>query len=220
MTAEDSTSRAGAVRADGPRAVATSDPRPGARRLVIAGTSLTAGLGLEPDSAYPRRLARLVDSAGLPYEVVGAGVSGETSAGLVRRLDWLLRAPVDVFVLETGANDGLRALPVEQLRTNLRDALARVRRAHPGAALFVVQMEAPPNLGRAYTEAFRAAFVDVARESGATLLPFLLDGVAGDPDMNQPDGIHPNERGSAVVAARLFRALEPSLRARASGPGD
>lgn len=191
----------------------TSD---GSRRLVIAGTSLTAGLGLEADSAYPKRLDRLVEQAGLPYDVVNAGVSGETSAGLVRRLEWLLRAPVDVFVLETGANDGLRALPVAQLRSNLRTALARVRAAHPNAALYLVQMEAPPNLGRAYTEAFHAAYADAARETGATLLPFLLDGVAGVADMNQPDGIHPNDAGARLIAERLFKQLERNLRERSA----
>lgn len=206
----------------GGRTATPESPGPtagGVRRLVIAGTSLTAGLGLEPDSAYPQHLGRLVEAAGLPYEVVNAGVSGETSAGLVRRLEWLLRGPVDVLVLETGANDGLRALPVGQLRANLDAALRRARSAHPQAALYLVQMEAPPNLGRTYTDAFRAAYTESALEAGATLLPFLLDGVAGEESMNQPDGIHPNNDGSRLIAERLFRQLEPELRARAGESG-
>jgi acyl-CoA thioesterase I len=190
-------------------------PSTQSRRLLFVGTSLTAGLGLEADSAYPQRFARMVDSAGLPYDVINAGVSGETSAGLLRRLDWLLRGPVDVLVLETGANDGLRGIPVASMRENIRTALTRVRAAHPNAALYLVQMEAPPNLGRRYTDSFRQTYPEVAAETGATLLPFLLDDVAGKEELNQPDGIHPNAEGARIVAERLWNQLSPALRARA-----
>jgi len=186
------------------------------RRLLFVGTSLTAGLGLEPDSAFPQRVERMVDSAGLPYEVVNAGVSGETSAGLLRRLEWLLRGPVDVLVLETGANDGLRGIPVASMRDNIRAAIARIKAAHPAAAIYLVQMEAPPNLGREYTTAFRASYPALAREAGVELLPFLLDGVAGESALNQPDGIHPNDAGARIIAARIYGQLEPALRARAA----
>lgn len=172
---------------------------------------------MEPDSAFPQHLTRRVEAAGLPYTVVNAGVSGETSAGLLRRLDWLVRSPIDVMVLETGANDGLRGVPVTAMRENMRQALQRVRAAHPSAAIFLVQMEAPPNLGVTYTAAFRSAYGELARETGVTLLPFLLDGVAGRPEMNQPDGIHPNNAGSRVIAERLWSQLEPVLRARLTG---
>jgi acyl-CoA thioesterase I len=176
-------------------------------------------LGLEPDSAFPQRFARMVDSAGLPYDVTAAGVSGETSAGLLRRLEWLLRGPVDVLVLETGANDGLRGIPVEAMTQNIRAALQRIRAVHPGASIYLVQMEAPPNLGRTYTDAFRAAFPALAKEAGVQLLPFLLEGVAGLEAMNQPDGIHPSEAGSAIIAKRLWDQLAPALRARALTAG-
>ena len=217
----DSVARADAVNsAAGDTTLHAPRPTPGSRRLLFVGTSLTAGLGLEADSAYPQRFARMVDSAGLPYDVINAGVSGETSAGLLRRLDWLLRGPVDVLVLETGANDGLRGIPVASMRENIRLALTRARAAHPNAALYLVQMEAPPNLGWRYTDSFRQAFADVAAETGVTLLPFLLDGVAGKDELNQPDGIHPNAEGARIVAERLWVQLSPALRARAAGiPG-
>ena len=200
-----------------PPGVDTNSQLEGERRLIFAGTSLTAGLGLEPDSAFPQRFSQRVEAAGLPYTVVNAGVSGETSAGLLRRLDWLVRSPIDVLVLETGANDGLRGVPVAAMRENIRKALQRIRAAHPKAAIFLVQMEAPPNLGATYTAAFRSAYGELARETGVTLLPFLLDGVAGRPEMNQPDGIHPNNAGSRVIAERLWTQLQPVLRARLTG---
>lgn len=183
----------------------------GAVRVVFVGTSLTAGLGLDPDSAYPALLQRKADSAGMPVAVVNAGVSGETSAGALRRIDWVLREPVDVLVLETGANDGLRALRVDSTRANLEAILRRVRGAHPQARLVLVQMEAPPNLGAAYTASFRAMYPDVAQATGATLTPFLLDRVAGVAGLNQPDGVHPNERGARLVAETVWGALRPVL---------
>jgi acyl-CoA thioesterase-1 len=181
--------------------------------VLIVGTSLTAGLGLDPYDAYPGVLQRMADSAGYRVSVVAAGVSGETSAGALRRIDWLLQKPADVIVVETGANDGLRGLNIDSTRTNLREILRRSALLKPNARLFVVQMEAPPNLGPRYTTAFRAMFPEVAREGHAELIPFLLDGVAGEADLNQPDGIHPNEQGSVIVAANVWKELEPVLRA-------
>ncbi len=180
-------------------------------RVVFLGTSLTAGLGLDPDSAYPALIQRKADSAGVPIAVVNAGVSGETSAGALRRIDWVLREPLDVLVLETGANDGLRALRVDSTRANLAAIVARTRDAHPNARIVVVQMEAPPNLGPEYTARFRAMFPDVARSAGATVTPFLLDRVAGEARLNQGDGIHPNEAGARVVAETVWGALRPVL---------
>jgi acyl-CoA thioesterase-1 len=190
-------------------------------RVVFVGTSLTAGLGLDPDSAYPALIQRKADSAGVPVTVVNAGVSGETSAGALRRIDWVLREPLDVLVLETGANDGLRALRVDSTRENLAAIVARTRQAHPGARVVVVQMEAPPNLGPEYTARFRAMFPDVARSAGATLTPFLLDRVAGVARLNQGDGIHPNEAGARVVAETVWgtlrSVLDSALATRAAG---
>jgi len=189
-------------------------PAPDGKKVVLfLGTSLTAGLGLDPDDAYPALLQRKADSAGLAVRVENAGLSGETSAGALRRVDWLLRGPVDVFVLETGANDGLRGLDVDSTRANIERIVAKVRAARPSARVLLVQMEAPPNLGTKYTGQFRAMFPEVARETGATLVPFLLEGVAGVSSLNQADGIHPNEEGSRRVAANVWRALGPALTA-------
>ncbi len=195
----------------------SAGPDAGAARstIVFAGTSLTAGLGLEPDSAYPMLIQRKIDSAGLPFQVVNAGVSGETSSGLIDRLNWLLRGAFDVFIVETGANDGLRGIPASTLKTNLETALDRVKAQRPEATIILIQMEALPNLGAKYTSAFHAVYPAVAREKGVTLLPFLLDGVAGHRGLNQGDGVHPNNAGERIVAANVWRGLEPILAARA-----
>jgi acyl-CoA thioesterase I len=181
------------------------------RTILFLGTSLTAGLGLEPDSAYPQQIQRKIDASRLPYQVVNAGVSGETSAGLLRRLDWVLRRPAEVIVVETGANDGLRGLPVSATRATIDEILSRIRRERPNAAIVLVQMEAPPNLGQEYTSAFHAMFAELAREHGATLMPFLLEGVAGESRLNQGDGMHPNNAGERIVADNVWRALQPLL---------
>lgn len=182
------------------------------RKIVFAGTSLTAGLGLDPDSAYPRLIQRKLDSAGLDFEAVNAGVSGETTAGLLQRLDWLLRGNFDVLVIESGANDGLRGVAVEAIESNLVAIIQRVRAARPRARIVLVQMEALPNYGRSYGSAFHDLYVRVARDMQVTLIPFLLDGVAGRAELNQNDGIHPNVVGEAKVAENVWRALEPVLR--------
>ena len=182
--------------------------------IVFAGTSITAGLGLEPDSAYPMLIQRKIDSAGLAFQVVNAGVSGETSSGLIDRLNWLLRGSFDVFIVETGANDGLRGIPASTLKTNLETALDRVKAQRPEATIILIQMEALPNLGAKYTSAFHAVYPAVAREKGVTLLPFLLDGVAGPRGLNQGDGVHPNNAGERIVAANVWRGLAPILAAR------
>ncbi len=181
-------------------------------RVVILGTSLTAGLGLEPDSAWPALVQRLADSAGVRADIVNAGLSGETSAGALRRADWVLGEPADLVVLEVGANDGLRGVDPDTTQATLVALIERVRTIQPEARIVLVQMEAPPNLGASYTTRFRAAYTQAAQTAGVPLLPFLLDGVAGDAAMNQADGIHPNERGSKVVAATMWEALAPFLR--------
>jgi acyl-CoA thioesterase-1 len=180
--------------------------------VLIVGTSLTAGLGLDPEEAYPALLQQKADSAGLPFEIINAGLSGETSAGALRRIDWLLRGPADVVIIETGANDGLRGLNVDSTRANLRALIEKVRAARPAARILLAQMEAPPNLGAKYTAAFSTMYQDVAREAGVSVVPFLLEGVAGVSSLNQPDGIHPNERGEQIVADNVWAALEPVLR--------
>jgi acyl-CoA thioesterase-1 len=190
-------------------ATATSPER---RSILFLGTSLTAGLGLEPDSAYPQQVQRKIDAAGLPYQTVNAGVSGETSAGLLRRLDWVLQRPADVIVVETGANDGLRGQPIAGTKATIDQILERIHRDRPSARVALMQMEAPTNLGATYTTAFRAMFPVLAQEHGVTLLPFLLDSVAGRPQLNQPDGIHPNYVGERIVTDNVWRGLAPLLR--------
>jgi acyl-CoA thioesterase-1 len=180
--------------------------------IVFAGTSLTAGLGLDPDSAYPMLIQRKIDSAGLPFEVTNAGVSGETSAGLLDRLDWLLRGRFDVMVIETGANDMLRGVPVSALEANLDAILDRIAKARPDARVALVQMEALPNLGRQYGTELHDVYAKVARAHHVALLPFLLNGVAGKRDLNQGDGVHPNNVGEKIVAENVWKALEPILR--------
>lgn len=180
--------------------------------VLVVGTSLTAGLGVDPSEAYPARLQEKVDAAGLPFRVVNAGVSGETSAGALARMDWLLQQRPAVLLVETGANDGLRGLDPEALESNLTAIVERTRAAAPEAEIAIVQMEAPPNLGRGYTRRFREAYANVAREQDVTLLPFPLIGVAGVDSLNQPDGIHPTPSGHRRMADAIWPVLEPVLR--------
>lgn len=182
-----------------------------APRVLIIGTSLTAGLGLDPEAAYPAHLQRLADSAGRPALIVGAGLSGETSAGALRRAEWLLREPASIVILETGANDGLRGLDPDSTAANVR-ALVRVVHARaPRATIIIAQMESPRNLGASYTRRFHELFGAVAKETGSVLMPFLLEGVAGVTALNQDDGIHPNERGARRVAENVWKTLGPLL---------
>ena len=179
--------------------------------ILFAGTSLTAGYGLDPDSAYPMQVQRLIDAEGLQFQVVNAGVSGETSAGLLRRLQWLMREPFDIIVIETGANDGLRGIPVATMERNIQQIIDGVKAARPRAQILLVQMEAPSNMGAVYTRPFHDAFPALAKKNGIPLLPFLLDGVAGIRHLNQGDGIHPNEDGERIVTQNVWRALKPML---------
>jgi acyl-CoA thioesterase-1 len=176
-------------------------------RIVALGDSLTAGLGLDPSQAYPALLQKRLDAAGLKYEVVNAGVSGDTSAGGLRRVDWALDGDVKVLIVALGGNDALRGLPVEQLRQNLTAIVERAKAR--GIKVILAGMEAPPNVGAGYTAAFRETYRDVAKAHGAVLIPFLLDGVAGLPEMNQGDGIHPTAAGAQRVADIVWTALQP-----------
>ena len=180
--------------------------------VLVVGTSLTAGLGVDPADAYPARLQERIDAAGLPFRVINAGVSGETSAGALARMDWLLRQEPAVVVIETGANDGLRGLDPDALEKNLTAIIERTRAAAPDAQIAVVQMEAPPNLGRTYTRRFREAYANVAAEQDVALLPFPLTAVAGVDSLNQPDGIHPTPAGHRLMAEAIWPGLEPLLR--------
>ena len=221
LTAACAPSPDAAVEATGEPADTTSAAAPArdARGVVLfLGTSLTAGYGVGEEVAYPARIQAKIDSAGLPFRVVNGGISGETSAGGLARLDWMLQQPIDVLVLELGANDGLRGYDVETMRDNLDTILRRTRETYPDASIVIAGMEAPPNLGGTYTRRFRETFADLARDYDAALVPFLLDGVAADPALNIEDGIHPNAAGQARVAETVWRVLGPVLERRASAP--
>jgi acyl-CoA thioesterase I len=182
-------------------------------RIVFLGTSLTAGLGLDPDQAFPALIQRKLDAEGLRFEAVNAGVSGETSAGARRRIDWLLRQPVAVIVIETGANDGLRGLEVDSLRSNIQAIIDQARRRSPKPAIVLLGMRAPPNLGAGYSRGFARLYTEVAKENNVPLVPFLLEGVAGRPSLNQADMIHPTADGQRRMAETVWAVLEPVLRA-------
>lgn len=187
----------------GPAAV-TSAPR-----IVFLGDSLTAGLGLPRQQSVPSLIQARLEAEGYDYEVVNAGVSGDTSAGGLRRLDWALEGDVEILVVELGANDGLRGLPVDQLKANLEEIIERAQAR--GITVILTGMEAPPNYGPAYTSEFRQAFRDLADEHDVTFVPFFLEGVAGIPSLNNGDGIHPNAEGARVIEQTIWRALEPEL---------
>lgn len=188
---------------------------PAPRTILFYGDSLTAGYGLDDPStqAYPALIAEKIAAAGLPYRVINAGLSGETSSGGLRRIDWVMRQPVDVFVLALGSNDGLRGLPFDTMRTNLRAIFDRVKARNPDAALVLLGMRMPANMG-GYADEFHALFAPLAAAYEAPLVPYLLAGVGGDPAFNLPDGIHPNPTGHERIAATVWPVLEPVLRAR------
>ena len=180
-------------------------------RVVVAlGDSLTAGLGVARDEAYPALLEARLRRAGFAYRVVNAGVSGDTAAGGLRRLDWVLRSRPEVVIVALGANDGLRGQPVAALRDNLTAIVTRLRES--GTRVLLVGMRLPPNYGEAYASDFAEAFRAAARGASIAFLPFLLAGVAGDPSLNQADGIHPNAAGHRIVAEHIWPSLQPLLR--------
>jgi acyl-CoA thioesterase-1 len=190
-----------------------SEPEGRGPVVVFLGTSLTAGLGLlRAEDTYVARLGELADSAGLPIRAVNAGVSGETSAGGLRRVDWVLREPVDILCVELGANDGLRGQDPDATKANLLQIVSEARARYPDVEVLIEGMEAPPNLGPAYTRRFHDVFREVARATDAALVPFLLEDVAGIPDLNQSDGIHPTPEGHRIMAHNVWPVLEPLVR--------
>ena len=184
--------------------------------VVFVGTSLTAGYGLpDPKLAYPALIQRKIDSLGLGYRTVNAGVSGETSAGALRRIGWILdQGNVAIVMVETGANDGLRGQDPDSTRANIQAIFDRARALNPAPKLVLTGMEAMPNLGQAYTTRFRAIYPALAKANPVVLIPFLLEGVAGIDSLNQADGIHPTARGQELVAATVWKAIRPLLTAR------
>jgi acyl-CoA thioesterase-1 len=181
------------------------------KTIIFFGNSLTAGYGLEPAASFPALIQQKIDSVGLPYLVVNAGLSGETSAGGNSRIDWILKQPLDVFVLELGANDGLRGIPVSETRKNLQSILDKVKAKYPQAAIVIAGMMIPPNMGQQYANEFREIFPELARKNNAALIPFLLEGVGGEARLNLEDGIHPTAEGHTIVANTVWRTLQPVL---------
>ncbi|HWI19935.1 MAG TPA: arylesterase [Vicinamibacterales bacterium] len=194
-----------------------AQPAPGATgtqaqskpRIVFLGDSLTAGLGLPSAESYPSLIGKRLKEQGLDYEIVNAGVSGDTSAGGLRRLDWSLEGDVKLLIVALGANDGLRGLPPVELKKNLAAVLERAKTE--GVPVLLAGMEAPPNNGPEYTREFRNVYVELAKEYNVRFIPFLLQGVAGDASLNQADGIHPNTRGAEIVADIVWKELGPML---------
>jgi acyl-CoA thioesterase-1 len=184
------------------------------KNIVFLGDSLSAGYGVEQNDAFPSLIEHKIREANLPYHVENAGVSGDTSAGGLRRIDWLLQRKIDVLVVELGGNDGLRGLPVEAMKSNLRAIIVKVRAKNPDAKILIAGMQIPPNVGLEYAENFRRAFEELATENHATLIPFLLEGVGGIRDLNQADMIHPTAAGHRLIAKTVWRTLEPILRQR------
>jgi len=179
--------------------------------ILFFGNSLTAGYGLSPDEAFPAVAGQLLKGRGKNVKVINAGLSGETSAGGLTRIDWVLRQKVDVLVLELGANDGLRGLPLNQTRNNLQGIIDKVKARYPKAKIVIAGMMVPPNMGPEYSRAFQQLFKELARKNQAVLIPFLLEGVAGHAHLNQPDGIHPNAAGHQIIAQTVVKYLEPLL---------
>jgi len=193
--------------------VARAGEAPAGRTLVFFGDSLTAGFGLADPAAgaYPALIQARIRDAGLPWRVVNAGLSGETTAGGLRRIDWTLRTPPDLVILALGANDGLRGISPALMRSNLEEIIGRVRRRQPAARIVLAGMRMPPELGPEHAAAFARVFPEVAEKTGATLVPFLLDGVGGVAELNQGDRIHPNPAGHAVIAETVWKILQPLL---------
>jgi len=181
------------------------------RVMLFYGDSLTATYGIDREQAFPALVQARIDSLGWNFEVFNAGLSGETSAGGLRRIDWLMRRPIDVFVLELGANDGLRGIDLNDTRENLQRIIDRVKKKNSDVALVVAGMQMPPNLGAEYTEEFQALFPGLAKKNGAVLVPFLLAGVADRPDLNLSDGNHPTVEGHRIVAETVWTTLAPVL---------
>jgi len=182
------------------------------KTLLVLGDSLSAGYGIDPEQAYPALLQKKIDAAGLNFTVVNAGVSGDTTADGLQRVDWLLKRKVDVLLLELGGNDGLRGLPVATAKANLQSVIDRVRHKYPQVKVIIAGMKMPPNMGADYVNAFNDIFPALAASNRVALIPFLLDRVAGKTSLSLPDGIHPTPEGHKIVAENVWKILQPLLK--------
>lgn len=187
--------------------------------IMFFGNSITAGYGVSTEEAFPARIQVIIDSLDYPYKVVNAGLSGETTAGGLNRIDWVLRTIPDVFVLELGGNDGLRGLKLSETKKNLSAIIKKVEAVNPDVSIILAGMEVPPNLGQDYTQEFRNLYKELAQSHNVVFIPFILEGVGGEEDLNQSDGIHPNIEGHQVVAQTVWGYLSPLLTKNTSGEG-
>ena len=181
------------------------------KNIIFFGNSLTAGYGLDHTEAFPALVQKKIDSLKLSYKVINAGLSGETTAGGKNRIDWILKQPVSIFVLELGGNDGLRGIPIPETRQNLQTIIDRVRAKNPDVKIVLAGMQVPPNMGRKYATDFQQLFKELATKNNTALIPFLLEGVGGIPELNQPDGIHPTAAGHKIVAENVWAVLQGLL---------
>ena len=181
------------------------------KKIIFFGNSITAGYGLQLSEAFPALIQKRIDSLNLPYTVVNAGVSGETSADGLARIDWILQQPVDIFVLELGGNDGLRGVPVAETRKNLQQIIDRVKLRYPAAQIILAGMQIPPNMGKKYTDEFKTVFPELAEKNNVRLIPFLLEGVGGEAKLNLDDGIHPTAEGHRILANNVWDVLEETF---------
>lgn len=182
------------------------------KSILFLGDSITAGYGLDQSQAFPALIQDKIDALNLNYTVVNAGLSGETSSGGLRRVGWLFRSKVDILVLELGANDGLRGIDLSVTKSNLQQIIDKAREANPTVKIIIAGMQVPPNLGQTYTNEFRQIFPDLAKKNNAKLIPFILEGVAGEPTLNLSDGIHPNIEGQKILADNVWKVLYPMIK--------
>lgn len=183
-----------------------------ASRVVFLGDSITAGYGLKKSEAYPAIIQKLAKADGHTIKIINAGLSGDTTSGGVRRIKVLAKQPIDLLVIALGGNDGLRGIPAKVSGKNLETIIDLVRKKQPDVKILLTGMQMPENMGKAYTESFREVFGEIATRKKVTTLPFLLEGVAADKNLNLPDGIHPNVKGQAIVAAHVYKAMLPLLK--------
>lgn len=181
------------------------------KTILFFGNSITAGFGLEPDQAFPAIVQNIIDSLGLNYKVVNAGLSGETSAAGAERVEWILKQQVDIFVLELGGNDGLRGLDTDETAKNLQSIMDKVHNKYPQTKILFTGIEVPPNMGQDYAKKFRAVFSKLAEQNEVVFFPFILQDVGGDPDLNQPDGIHPTAEGQIIIARNVWEYLKDMI---------
>lgn len=192
----------------------------GSKVILFFGDSLTAGMGLDTENAFPAIIQKKLDSLGLDYQVINAGLSGETTAAGKNRVNWVLKQNVAIFVLELGANDGLRGVPIEETRKNLQAIIDKVRAKNPETEILLTGMQIPPNLGADYTSGFRNIFPELAKKNEIYLVPFLLENVAGIPELNQSDGIHPTAEGQKILAENVWNVLEQVVKDKVENEGD